>query len=203
MIDSRKGTDQTKEVDRPEDWEIFWRASEEVELNYHLEVEKCQGLSGELTQLKIQVQNLEMLLQKEKEPRQRAQLEIFTLQRQHEKMSAWVKQIQKENEKIKSVYPIHDLWTAKQLEIDRLRTSLDALPKSHPDLPVILALIQAHEVQRDELKWLLEDAERRFEEQSKRIDRFEVELEAEWASGACADRVTVASPSKKTQVPEF
>ncbi len=51
-------------MDRPEDWEIFWKASEEIELNYHLEVEKTQSLRGDLSQAKIQIQNLEALLKK-------------------------------------------------------------------------------------------------------------------------------------------
>lgn len=198
LIDTDKRWPQTKRVESPEDWEIFWKASEEMEFNYHLELEKGQELRGELNQAKNLIQNLESLLQKETGDRQCAQGELARVQNQLQKFSLLVKQIVREHEKIKALYPLHDLWVAKQLEIDRLKRSAELLPPGQSEMSLIQALIQTHESQRDELKWLLEDAEARFAEQSKRIENFDIETAPTLESPPSPPRSQISS-----NVPEF
>jgi chromosome segregation ATPase len=190
-------------VDRPEDWEIFWKASEEIELNYHLEVEKTQSLRGDLSQAKIQIQNLDALLKKEKEAHQKSTHELSGLRSKVEKLSLLANQVRKENEKLKTVHPIRDLWTAKELEIDRLKKALGTISKGHSERAAILAIVQAHELQRDELKWLLDEAEQRLEEQSKRADRLESSLELEFEGDPWFGGGTVTPPRMKNKVPEY
>lgn len=198
LIDTDKRWPQTKRVESPEDWEIFWKASEEMEFNYHLELEKGQELRGELNQAKNLIQSLESLLQKEKGDRESAQGELAKVQSQFQKFSLLAKQMVKEHEKIKALYPLHDLWVAKQLEIDRLKRSAELLPPGQSEMSLIQALIQTHESQRDELKWLLEDAEARFAEQSKRIETFEIEIAPILEGPAPLQRAQISST-----VPEF
>ena len=166
-------------MERPQDWEIFWKASEEVELNYHLEVEKNQALRGELNQAQIQLKALQGLLQKERESQKQSQLELARVRDALQKFAPLLSQIRKEHEKLQSLYPIQDLWAAKQLEVDRLKKSLDSLPEKHEDREAIRACVAAHNTQLDELKWILDEAEARFDEQIRRFDRFDIEVSAD------------------------
>jgi hypothetical protein len=186
-----------------ENLEIFWKTSEEIELNYQLEVEKSQDLARDLSQAQAQIQNLEALLRKEKEAHQKTQRELLDLHPKVEKLILLATQVVQEHEKLKTVSPIRDLWTTKQLEVDRLKKSLAILSEDHPDRAAIQSLIQDHEFQRDELKWLLEDAERSLDEQAKRMDQWEAALESELIAKPRSDRSSDFSPQTKTLVPEF
>ncbi len=188
-------------MERPEDWEIFWKASEEIEFNYHLEVEKSKSLVGDLGQTRVRMQNLEALLHQEREAHQATKKQLSRVQPTYERLKALAIQIRNENQKIHQVYPIQDLWAAKQIEIDRLKKSWEALPKNHSDRNSILALIEAHEQQRDELKWLLDDAEHRFEEQIKRLDQFESDLEAQFPQQRQVQSQAAPQSQLQSQVP--
>lgn len=76
-----------------------------------------------------------------------------------------------ESEELLSVYPIQDLFMAKQAEVQRMLKFLKLVDSDHPDKSAIESMVEGHIVERDQLKALLEETLKKFENHKNQIDK--------------------------------
>jgi polyhydroxyalkanoate synthesis regulator phasin len=171
-------------VELTEDLNILWKASQEIEESYCQEVEKNKHLVSEVQRLGKIIQTLETRWVTEKESH-RFQARIQELESQVEK-------IQTDNVKLQTLYPIRDLLSAKQMELDRLQKSLQLMPPDHADREPAEAILEFHRQECDELQCLWANVQLRFQVQNHRVGELKGELSQAASLTDCA-----------LQVPEF
>jgi hypothetical protein len=70
--------------------------------------------------------------------------------------------LKEETEKLKSIYPLYDVLASKQIEVERMEGALQGVALDHPEREAIENMVKAHQAEREELKWLIQQAEHRF-----------------------------------------
>lgn len=108
--------------------------------------------------------------------------------------------LQKETERLRSIYPLYDLLEAKRLEGEKARSLITQPLVSPPSLTGdesqarAEALLQAHEFEENEIRLIIQRAEERFQLQFERIEAMQLYL---------AGKSTEEEFSKAIQISEF
>lgn len=126
-------------MNQNKDWETFLQAAQEVENDYLSELKKNKKLSTLLEAEKTNLQNVQR------------------------EFKCRLNELKRETDKLKKIYPLYDLLLAKQKEVERMKKSLEQISMDHPERKVIEDLVKFHVIERDELKEVIEIAEKRFE----------------------------------------
>jgi hypothetical protein len=129
-------------VSNTKDWDSF--------LKMVGEVEKTKKLESELSLLKTEYDKL--------------------YKKYFDQFDAELKKIKLDVEKMKTSYPILDLVSAKEAEVDRMKKALQTVPRNHADRKAIESMVKAHIVERDQLRRIAEEAENRFDQHLEKIE---------------------------------
>jgi len=135
-------------VDQSNDWVAFLKAAQEIEKEYHRELDNNKKLT-----VKLQA------ITKEYEALNRSYLEA----------KRNLTDLRAETERLKSVYPVYDLLKAKEAEVVRMKKALARIEEGHPEWAAIEAMVKAHVIELNELRDILQDVEERFKVQLERI----------------------------------
>lgn len=85
------------------------------------------------------------------------------LKRENERLRAALDKFKVELEHLRTIYPIRDLLSAKQAEVERMKKALEKVSRNHPERATVESLVKSHIVERDQLRVLLKDAEQKFQ----------------------------------------
>lgn len=92
-----------------------------------------------------------------------------------------------EVEYLKKIFPVRSLLSAKNLEIKRMKTSLERLPHGHPERTNIEGFIKGHIQERDQQIKMIELAEQKFDQQIAELEALAGELQNRNQSPAPVD----------------
>lgn len=177
-------------MNKHDDWKDFLEAAKEVEKDYYAELQKVKNLTEELNTAKVEhdklfknysevknrTRELELRLKKiELDQDFKAPSEVKSKVTNDDvssmkiKMRASLLQLHEETERLRAVYPVYDLLAAKQTEVDRMKKALTTVSRDHPERKIVESMVKSHIIERDELRWIVQDAESRFKLQIERI----------------------------------
>jgi hypothetical protein len=77
--------------------------------------------------------------------------------------------LREETEKLRIVYPVHDLLVAKEVEVEKIGKALASVSEAHPEFESFELRLKTHLQELDELRSLAATADQRFKRQILRI----------------------------------
>jgi hypothetical protein len=122
------------------------------------------------------------------------EVELANLRIEHEMLVKKFDELYAETEKLRSTYPIYDLVTAKEVEVERLEQSLEQFSLDHPDRRGAEELVRSHIIERDELRTILQRAEKRLKLQLEKIQN------AAYSAGTAP---SVSSDARNVRISEY
>ncbi|MGZ3687341.1 MAG: hypothetical protein ACXVCH_06585 [Bdellovibrionota bacterium] len=172
----------------PPEWQAFVDAALQMEKDFQAERQTAMRLARELEELKSESREVhssyDRLYQRfTRETKRLQELEIILEENTHvqrarealEKEKHQFRQVasilHREVEYLRTVYPLRDLLMAKQAELERLKKGMNAIPQGHPDRKSAEALVRAAIAERDEVRRVAEEGERRIQAEMERIQR--------------------------------
>jgi chromosome segregation ATPase len=134
--------------------------SVEVESEFKGAVDRMEAAETENVGLRDQISGFEHALNAMQAELSKSVLERDRDRARHE---AELEALRSENERLRNIYPLRDLLATKEREINRVEQEMQGIPEDHPDRASVNEVLDVMFEQREQIRQILSDAERKAE----------------------------------------